>query len=155
MKTAMRHSVPKMFTTLAFVGAIALITSSASAQSLSTPEGTWKIDANGHKGTLNITSVSGISVSGNMNFAGSIQQITGIWESAAQKLTFLRIPASAAPRDYQSYTGYVFPVQTGTTANGFSMGGHFEAFPGTAGNRASHGWTAVKCGTSNPSCVLP
>lgn len=131
MTTKIRSFVPKMLTALALAGAVTLLSSNAFAQSLSSPVGTWRIDANGFYGDLVITNANPVQ--------GTIygQQITGLWEAVPQKLTFMRI--SSTPASSQVYTGYVFPAQRGATAAGFKMGGSFEAISSASSGKVLYG----------------
>jgi len=107
---------------------------------MATPDGNWIIDANGYKGNLNFT----LDAQGNIN-SGTVygEKITGFWDDAAQRLTFIRIPSNNNPSSYQIYTGFLMSPQPPDSDQ--ALAGSFEAFAGTGAiaQRPVYGWYAT------------
>jgi hypothetical protein len=118
-------------------------------KTMSLPTGTWQIDANGFRGTLNIANNS-VDSQGNLNAnvvidAPRVDQITGFWDDSSQKITFIRIIDATNPSTNQIYTGYLFDNRRDRPTDvTFTLTGYFEAFQGTGGvaQRVLYGWFA-------------
>lgn len=105
--------------------------------------GTWELNANGNKGTLEIPNVDSAGrLVGAKAFGNNI---IGFWDEDAKKITFLR---STIPNDHsadQVFTGYFFASgPEGLFAAVSYLTGSFEAFEGGGGtaNRVLYGWFA-------------
>jgi hypothetical protein len=112
--------------------------------------GTWKINANGFEGDLNIDSVDS---QGNLSGTVFGNNILGFWDDVAMKITFIRVVDPSNPSTFQIYTGFLFQNPTQPDAGDnvtFTLTGSFEAFSGTGAvaQRVVYGWFAqiVKVG---------
>jgi hypothetical protein len=106
--------------------------------------GSWALNANGHIGTLNITSIDATGkIVGTMIFPPLVRQIQGFWNASSCKIIFVQASslAAAAPAEIQIYTGYAYNLR-GVKR----LAGSFEAFAGTGGSAGRHtyGWDALK-----------
>jgi hypothetical protein len=73
---------------------------------MAAPQGQWHINANGFKGTLNITTDAAGHVTGTANIdVGVTNNLQGVWSETAQEITFNRLLPGGA---VQTYTGYLF-----------------------------------------------
>jgi len=121
--------------------------------------GTYKITANGFTGTLIISSVdvSG-KVTGTITFTGEpTQNIVGLWNSAGQELTFIRIRSTTDPSFNQVYTGYRFcvPLSCSSATNTIYFAGTFQVQSANAGGTpAKHvvRWVAT---TTHTHVIIP
>jgi len=103
--------------------------------------GNWPICANGHRGELNIASVT---PQGHLNGTAFGDAIEGFWDDTAKKITFIRVPVRNTPSTYQIYTGYLFENAYGIGNFTSTLTGYFEAFQGGGGaaSRSLFGWFA-------------
>jgi hypothetical protein len=118
------------------------------------PVGTWHINANGFKGTMNITSNGAGQLGGTIDIdTGVTDTLQGVWSEAAHEIVFDRIRKQGANIVWiQTYTGYLFltkePIFGGQGAPEPNpdfrlLTGSFEAIGTGAGpGRARFGWTA-------------
>lgn len=118
------------------------------------PVGQWHIDANGFKGTLNITSDGAGHLSGTIDIdIGITDTLQGVWSEAAQEIVFDRIRKQGQSIIWiQTYTGYMFltkePIfgSQGPPEPNPSfrlLTGYFEALGTGAGpGRPRFGWVA-------------
>jgi len=99
------------------------------------PAGFYAFNGNGSEGSLHIEPVDS---QGNLRGTLLGNPISGFWDDAAQKLTFIRVINAADPSTFQVYTGYFFDQDRST------MAGFFEAFSGSGGSaqRSVYGWFA-------------
>jgi hypothetical protein len=124
-----------------------MIPISQSALAVTLPsDKTWKINGNGYKGDLVISSVDSAGrVSGTV-YGNEIRD--GFWDEDAQKITFTRITQADDPSTFQKYTGYLFKNPIGSPGPGeditYTLAGYFEALSGTGGTpeRPLYGWYA-------------
>ncbi len=102
------------------------------------PKGTWKINGNGFQGDLVITTFTG----GNLTGTAYGNDIFGFYNTASQKIMFMRKCIATDPTTYQIYTGYLFKTN-GT--NQYVLAGTFEAFSGSAATSVKNvtGWYAT------------
>ena len=106
--------------------------------------GAWLVNANGHSGALNVTSLDGTGkITGTMVFGTLVRQIQGFWSASRCQVTFLQASSLvlAVPGEMQFYTGYAYNYQ------GLKrLAGSFVAFAGTGGSAERHtfGWDAVR-----------
>jgi hypothetical protein len=107
------------------MGMMLVAAGAASAQTL--PRALWSITANGFMGDLHITSVDN---QGNLSGTVFGQSISGFWDEASQKITFMRIINPADPSTFQIYTGFLFRDQNRPDLV-YTLTGFFEAFQGT------------------------
>lgn len=104
--------------------------------------GTWKINANGFKGNLEIAPVD---AQGRVSGTVFGNPIRGFWDEDAKRITFMRIPNASVPSSIQVYTGYMFRNSLGSDAE-FTLAGYFESFSGTGSTTAQRnvfGWFAT------------
>jgi len=110
------------------------------------PLGCWNINANGDQGLLCIPSLeSDGSFAGSMVFESYSNLVTGLWSSAAQQLSFLRLGIVNNPLSYQSYTGFMFPANASNAAGPQVLAGSFTVFGppgGSSQSRNLYGWIA-------------
>jgi hypothetical protein len=115
------------------------------------PVGLWHIDANGFKGTLNITSDAAGNLGGTANIdVGVTDTLQGVWSEVAQEITFHRL-LRGGPL-VQTYTGYLFltkePIFGGQgppepNPSFRLLTGYFDAVgTGATPGRARFGWVA-------------
>jgi hypothetical protein len=106
----------------------------------------WVFDGNGYGGTLVVNVDASGNVTGSLSGGSFNEDITGFYDNASSKLTFIRIPGSVPVHidQIQIYTGYLI-----TPADDFrftaALAGSFEAFQGTAAtaSRSVYGWFAT------------
>jgi hypothetical protein len=102
--------------------------------------GTWNVNVNGHKSTLEIHSVGADG-----KLVGTIfgNPIVGACSEAAVRITFLRVFDKNRPESYQSYTGYLLMGPDSTEPGGGhnELAGTFQAFDQVA-NQGLYGWYA-------------
>src|SRR5262249_3763229 len=114
---------------------------------MAAPVGQWHINANGFKGTLDITADPAGHLSGSINLDGRVTAgPQGRWNEIAQEVTFHRVRGG---NFFQTYTGYLFTTKEPIFAGQgppepnptFRMlAGSFESL-GTPG-RPRFGWVA-------------
>jgi len=76
---------------------------------MAAPVGQWHINANGFKGTLDITADAAGHLGGNVNIdIGITDSIQGTWNETAQEITFHRVRGG---NFFQTYTGYFFTTK--------------------------------------------
>jgi hypothetical protein len=76
---------------------------------MAAPVGQWHIDANGFKGTLNITADPAGHVGGSVNIdIGVTDGLQGTWNEVAQEVTFHRVRNG---NFFQTYTGCLFTTK--------------------------------------------
>ena len=113
--------------------------------------GTWDLNGNGHKGTLEVPSIDSAGrLVGAMAYGNNI---IGFWDDDAKKITFLRPTKPADHSADQVFTGYYFTSGPEGQFIGMEyLAGSFEAFQGAGGtaNRILYGWFA-KRGLPNPT----
>jgi len=111
------------------------------AQTFPKALGSWQFSANGVAGQLTLTD------DGNGNLSGTIdgkQQVLGFWDTAAQKVTFLRIPDPTDPTTVQVYTGYLSSHVQPIDVIVYMLAGSYQAFSGpeVSAQHNVFGWTA-------------
>jgi|HubBroStandDraft_2_1064218.scaffolds.fasta_scaffold160742_2 hypothetical protein len=146
MITKTRKIVSSLFT-LALVLPCAFAADPATQPPPQLPLGCWTFNANGTQGQLCIPSLeSDGSFTGTAKFTGYSNIVTGFWSSGAQQLSFLRLGVTTDPFSFQSFTGYLFPVEATDPSGPQMLAGSFTVF-GTAGgaipSRNMYGWTAT------------
>jgi len=104
-------------------------------------DSTWKVDVNGTRGNLTITSVSSNNIiHGRMTLnTQPSTSIEGVYDNVSQKLTFFRIiPPSHPPSVNQIFTGFLM-------SSGNEIAGYFEALPNAGGSvqRSIFGWYGI------------
>ena len=114
------------------------------AEALPLPTGNWNINGNGSTGVLTITS---INAQGQLTGTVYGQPLIGFWDSASNKILFMRLINTSQPATFQIYTGYLFrnPItpQGGQNVT-YTLTGYFVAFSGSGGTaQMNHfGWFA-------------
>jgi hypothetical protein len=114
------------------------------------PVGLWHINANGFKGTLNITSDGAGNLSGTVDIdLGVTDTLQGVWSEPAQEITFNRILAGGG---IQTYKGYLYLTKESIFAGQGPpepnptfrlLTGFFEAVgAGATPGRPRFGWVA-------------
>lgn len=107
----------------------------------------WVFDGNGFGGTLVVNVDASGNVTGSLSGGSFNENITGFYDNASSKLTFIRIPPSVTADTIsfvQIYTGYLI-----TPADDFrftaALAGSFEAFQstGATASRSVFGWFAT------------
>jgi hypothetical protein len=119
---------------------------------MAVPEGQWNINVNGFKGTLNITSQSGV-LSGSSDIDnGFTDVLQGVWNDPAREIVFNRVMSRNGQKFIQTYTGYLYttkeqifqgqgPPEPNPTFR--LLTGHFEAIgTGSSPSGARGGWVA-------------
>lgn len=109
------------------------------------PCNAWGFDGNGFAGTLFVNVDAFGNVTGSLTGGSFNESITGFFDDASNKLTFIRIPGNPAiTGQYQIYTGYLITPADDFRFTG-ALGGSFEAFQGTAAtaSRSVFGWFAT------------
>jgi len=110
------------------------------AETAGLPLGDWDICANGYVGTLTITSVAQGKLTG--TFREDLP-ITGFWDPAGNRITFLRVTQADDQSTTQIFTGFLFK----DPGDGrWTLAGSFEGFAGTGATnkRPVYGWYAKK-----------
>lgn len=96
----------------------------------------WQINSNGAQGVLSIKEIdsSGRIINSSTVFGN---QLVGVWDDDARRITFLRIIKPNDPSSIQLYTGCLLDGQDTLT-------GTFMAFAGSGGKaqRSEFGWFA-------------
>jgi hypothetical protein len=113
------------------------------------PTGTWSIDANGSHATLTIA----VDAEGRVTGAYGRNAISGLWDDASLRITFVRPLQPNDPSTYQIFTGYLWFEALAIPNGILHMGGSFETFGGGGGGdakRSTFGWVAWQ----NPSRTI-
>jgi hypothetical protein len=112
----------------------------------SLPVGPWQLNASGQRGQLMITEVTpGGELRGTVNG----EPMVGVWDEAAQQMTFTPVRTSSDPARIQMFTGYLFQHAGGLHGVGtvtYTLTGTFTtlAGPGAITPRTIYGWYAQK-----------
>jgi hypothetical protein len=119
---------------------------------MSAPVGIWRINANGFRGSVSINADANGNLSGTCDIdAGFTDQLSGVWNEAAQEVTFNRTLVRNGNTAIQTYTGYLYLTQDDIfQGQGPSpqpserlMTGSFDGVgTGAANGRAYFGWVA-------------
>jgi hypothetical protein len=119
---------------------------------MSEPVGTWHINANGFRGTLAIHGDGHGNLTGTVDIdVGHTDKLEGVWNEAAQEVTFNRTLVRNGNTAIQTYTGYLYLTQDdifqgqGPSPNPSErlMTGCFDGIgTGAANGRAHFGWVA-------------
>jgi hypothetical protein len=109
------------------------------------PTGKWYIEANGHVGVMEVTS---IDIVGNLTGTLFGTPIIGFWDGFERRMTFETSTASVA---VQVYTGYLVREGPGSAL----LAGSFEAFTGTGATatRNVFAWRAENFNTQDGGLV--
>jgi hypothetical protein len=110
------------------------------------PLGPWSLNANGQLGQLALTAMAG---RGQLRGTLNGEPLVGVWDEAAQQLTFARVRDPADPTTVQLFTGYLMKHAGGLQGVGtvtYTLAGSFTAVagPGAAAPRVAYGWYAQK-----------
>jgi hypothetical protein len=110
------------------------------------PLGPWQLNANGKLGQLTLTVVT---TQGQLRGTIDGEAVWGVWDEAAQQITFTRLRNPADPSTVQLFTGYLLkhaggPQGVGTVT--YTLAGSFTAVaePGATAHRTAYGWYAQK-----------
>jgi hypothetical protein len=118
------------------------------------PVGSWHIDANGFKGTLNIASDGAGCLSGTIDIdVGVTDTLQGVWSETAQEIVFDRLRKQGGTIAWlQTYTDCLFLTKESIFAGHGApepnpdirlLAGFFEAIgTGASPGRARFGWVA-------------
>ena len=112
----------------------------------SLPLGPWQLNASGQRGQLMITEVT---LWGALRGTADGEPIVGVWDEAAQQLTFMLVRNSSDPARVQLFTGYLFQNAGGWQGVGtvtYTLTGSYTALagPGAVTPRTTYGWYAQK-----------
>jgi hypothetical protein len=112
----------------------------------SLPLGPWQFNANGRRGQLMITEVT---PGGELRGTVDGEPIVGVWDEAAQQMTFMPVRKPSDLARVQLFTGYLFQHAGGLQGVGTvtaTLTGTFTALagPGAVTPRTTYGWYAQK-----------
>jgi hypothetical protein len=112
----------------------------------SLPLGPWQLNANGQWGQLLITEVT---PEGELRGTIDGEPIVGVWDAAAQQITFTLVRNPSDPARVRLFTGYLFQHAGGLQGIGtvtYTLTGTLTALagPGAVTPRTTYGWYAQK-----------